>query len=99
MLCHIGFSYPLLLQTWCSVICTGFYSITKMSELVIMNTFYSPQTGHERSSALAVHVGATERPLLKDKRYINCKKFHLTLIAYVYCLGITLILMILLSGS
>ena len=23
MLCHIGFSYPLFLQTWCSVICTG----------------------------------------------------------------------------
>ena len=21
--CHIGFSYPLFLQTWCSVICTG----------------------------------------------------------------------------
>ena len=23
VLCHIGFSYPLFLQTWCSVICTG----------------------------------------------------------------------------
>ena len=23
VLCHIGFSYPLFLQTWCSVMCTG----------------------------------------------------------------------------
>ena len=23
VLCHIGFSYPLILQTWGSVICTG----------------------------------------------------------------------------